>query len=1283
MKKNIQVAVIILFIIQIFGTHKVEASYGGLDWVVVTGPNQITATFEHSLASYDASSYTNLGLGLAGRNIVDVAATTSNTITLDFDGPSVPPNTTGTVDIGPVDWADAPGGFAGGTGYPVDDGQTPKLGAVTLQDLDNSGGLSYGDTLSFLFDEPMRQDITTDNIDSYFSLGEGRTFGTAANGLALSWNRSSTTLTVTLGSDAALAPGDMVYPLSAFSDLAGNIMNNMPPPLEIPFIKTTPRTLYFYSTSTYADWTNINNWWDDSLHTIQASSTPSAYDDVVIDSTVAPYSDTELYVHSVVFSSVDSVDQMSMPLNFFYAYIIAPGGITVNNNWNILGYFIGDVSFNQNSAAGFPFFSQNNFATYFSVSDIIGNVRFNGPSNANYGTIYGTSSFYGGYGNAGLIYGDTDFNDGTSNPGIIFGNAVFRDNSGYAGMIHGNVDVYSPVENPITGAIDGTVTYHGYNVDGGSGTELDPYRISNCSQLQSVSGDLSLYYKLTADIDCSSTSGWNSNVDEWVDGNVGGELIPDSYASTTHTDIIVQNNGYFGFEPIGTQSTPFTGSFDADGHTISNLWIFRKNTNNVGLFGYTHNATIKNLNLSDSHIVGGGNTGGVVGTMDGGQSLNINLNNNMVRAYLSSNGGGFAGSITSGSLDNINNNSGYVHGSGNVIGGVIGYMQNGTVANSYSNASVDGGLMIGGFVGEMDNGQITNSHSTGLVTSNRSEWVVMKTGFFAGGFVAYMGSGNISNSYATGDVHSSGSYAGGFVGFSNPSSIISQSYATGDVSGNQEVFQDITFTPEYVGGFVGVDIESNFSQTYATGNVTADGDYAGGYAGFIGDGIIHDAYVSGSVAGQGYVGGFAGEISPSTDIQNVYARGAATSTHQETTNGLIGVADNDIIPTNSFWDINTVGQPSQSSSAEKTTEQMTDKSTYTDAGWNFDTIWYQNNNLNSGYPVLMFSMNPEVSSVSPVDGSTGISATSSIVIHFSVPMNTDSVIISTSTCGYACSSYTQDWSDNNKTLTLTKTGDPFVDNSTYTISILSANSFSGIALNDPYTWSFTIGNTAPQTQNPVAGGLINMLILNNTNKNTSTVPVVINNIVGTSTVYCNENIYPTEIIKLGSKNDPEQVKLLQEYLNTYENAQLPVTGIYSEKDRDAVIAWQEKHASDILTPWHLNKGTGYVYKTSLQKFKNIFLSQCVKSSQPDSLIPSSPSLTRDLESGMSGKDVFALQNALISKNTGPAARALAKYGANGYFGRLTKSALIEFQKSNKISPANGKYGPKTRLVLNF
>jgi len=84
-------------------------------------------------------------------------------------------------------------------------------------------------------------------------------------------------------------------------------------------------------------------------------------------------------------------------------------------------------------------------------------------------------------------------------------------------------------------------------------------------------------------------------------------------------------------------------------------------------------------------------------------------------------------------------------------------------------------------------------------------------------------------------------------------------------------------------------------------------------------------------------------------------------------------------------------------------------------------------------------------------------------------------------------------------------------------------------------------------------------------------------------------------------------------------------------------------------------------------------------------VPQSESVTpvRDLDLGMSGDDVLQVQNYLITQNVGPAARALKANGASGYFGELTKAAVIEFQKAKGITPTSGRVGPLTRAAMGM
>ena len=89
--------------------------------------------------------------------------------------------------------------------------------------------------------------------------------------------------------------------------------------------------------------------------------------------------------------------------------------------------------------------------------------------------------------------------------------------------------------------------------------------ISTADQLKAVANNLSGSYKLTADID------------------LGGEA----------------------WTPIGNSDTPFTGTFDGNGHTVSNFTITADETygkNSAGFFGYSNGGTIKNLRIANATI---------------------------------------------------------------------------------------------------------------------------------------------------------------------------------------------------------------------------------------------------------------------------------------------------------------------------------------------------------------------------------------------------------------------------------------------------------------------------------------------------------------------------------------------------------------------------------------------------------------------------------------------------------------------------------------------------------
>lgn len=102
--------------------------------------------------------------------------------------------------------------------------------------------------------------------------------------------------------------------------------------------------------------------------------------------------------------------------------------------------------------------------------------------------------------------------------------------------------------------------------------------------------------------------------------------------------------------------------------------------------------------------------------------------------------------------------------------------------------------------------------------------------------------------------------------------------------------------------------------------------------------------------------------------------------------------------------------------------------------------------------------------------------------------------------------------------------------------------------------------------------------------NTNNGGVVLGASTSTPPASCTESI--TGYLRMGSANDPEQVKKLQTFLNKELGLRLPITGVFGLMTEKAVRDFQLKYANEILKPWVIHglpnetTPTGYVYKTT-------------------------------------------------------------------------------------------------------
>ncbi|HVZ76338.1 MAG TPA: Ig-like domain-containing protein [Candidatus Paceibacterota bacterium] len=100
--------------------------------------------------------------------------------------------------------------------------------------------------------------------------------------------------------------------------------------------------------------------------------------------------------------------------------------------------------------------------------------------------------------------------------------------------------------------------------------------------------------------------------------------------------------------------------------------------------------------------------------------------------------------------------------------------------------------------------------------------------------------------------------------------------------------------------------------------------------------------------------------------------------------------------------------------------------------------------------------------------------------------------------------------------------------------------------------------------------------------------------------------YLTSYMGLGRRNDPDQVKKLQAFLNTELGLDLEVSGTFDTATWTAVNQFQLKYWDQILKPWVSfgletdHTPTGYVYKTTLRQINNI---ECASLDLPQPQLP--------------------------------------------------------------------------------
>ncbi|MEK3955885.1 hypothetical protein [Psychrobacillus sp. FSL K6-1464] len=276
---------------------------------------------------------------------------------------------------------------------------------------------------------------------------------------------------------------------------------------------------------------------------------------------------------------------------------------------------------------------------------------------------------------------------------------------------------------------------------GGKGTVAEPYLIEDKNQLNQMRNYLTSHFKLMDDIDLSGVS--------WSPVGINGTINTDT-------------------------SKAFGGSFDGSGHTITGMTINSGSSEIAGFFGFTYNATIKNVKIKNANVTLSAvkNGGILIGKMSFGTVANVSVEGTIIGTSVTQLGGvvglghnaiieksSFVGDLTAvgapygqsvggvvGSLIPMGTNyhapikllESYANvnikttGSEAAIGGLVGTIYGNAdsykytrqseahLKNSFSSGTLEsnGGKAIGGIVGQVINSpELENLVSTMKITS--------------------------------------------------------------------------------------------------------------------------------------------------------------------------------------------------------------------------------------------------------------------------------------------------------------------------------------------------------------------------------------------------------------------------------------------------------------------------------------------------------------------------------------------------------------------------------------
>ena len=213
------------------------------------------------------------------------------------------------------------------------------------------------------------------------------------------------------------------------------------------------------------------------------------------------------------------------------------------------------------------------------------------------------------------------------------------------------------------------------------------------------------------------------------------------------------------FVMIGSQSTPFQGTFDGNGYTLSSISL-SSNSDYLAIFPSTNNATIKNLLLNSINI--GGQpfqyVAGLIAYANGTTITNVRITN-LKMSFAAIYSGGLVGQATYSTISNVSVQGTMQHFFGTKhSGGLVGEANYSHISSCASHVNAilftptDFGIdAVGLLVGELLDSTIINSYADGNFDYSIAQPAGLN-GHLLGGLIGETGGSVITNSYYAGKI---------------------------------------------------------------------------------------------------------------------------------------------------------------------------------------------------------------------------------------------------------------------------------------------------------------------------------------------------------------------------------------------------------------------------------------------------------------------------------------------------------------------------------------------------